>query len=51
MQLNNPLVEHGFCDFYEAGDVRTDDEITLLSVLLGGFPGILENRGHDVAQT
>ena len=49
--LHNALIEHRVRDFHEAGDVRTDNKITRLSVLLRGFPGVLEDRGNDVAQT
>ena len=48
--LHNALVEHGIGDFYEAGDVRAYYEIAGLSVLFGGVPGVLEDRGHDVTQ-
>ena len=37
-QLHDALIEHGVRDFYKSGDVRTNDEITGLSVFVGSFP-------------
>jgi len=37
-QLHDALIEHGVRDFYEPGDVRTNDEIAGLSVFVGSFP-------------
>ena len=37
-QLHDALVEHGVRDFYESGDVRTNDEIARLSVFVRSFP-------------
>ena len=37
-QLHDALIEHGVRDFYESGDVRTNDEIAGLSVFVGSFP-------------
>jgi hypothetical protein len=49
--LHHTLVEHRICNFHESGDVRSNHKITRFSVIGGGFPRILENRRHDVAQT
>src|ERR1051326_6402383 len=51
VQLNNALVEHGIRHFDKSGNVCADDKVTRLTVLLCSFPGILEDRRHDVAQT
>ena len=47
--LNNTLVEHGIGDFHESGYVCADHEIAGLTVLFRSIPGVLKNRGHNVA--
>src|SRR6476620_12253686 len=49
-QLYDALIEHGVRDFYESGDVCTNDKIARLAVFIGSFPCRLEDRRHDVAQ-
>ena len=43
------LVEHGIGDFHESGYVCADHEIAGLTVLFRSFPGVFEDRGHNVA--
>jgi hypothetical protein len=49
-RLHDALVEHGVGNLHEPGDVRANDEITRVAVLVGGFPCVFENRRHNVAQ-
>src|SRR5207249_3982123 len=48
-RLHDTLIQHGVGNFYEAGDVGSDSQISRLSRLRGGFPCVLEDRGHNVA--
>src|SRR5204862_4453413 len=50
-RLHDALVKHRVGDFDEPCDIRTNHKITWFSVLGGGFPRVLENGRHDVAQT
>jgi len=49
--LYNPLIEHRVRYFHEPGDVRANYEVARVSVFFGGFPCVLVDREHDVAQT
>jgi hypothetical protein len=50
-RLHNALIEHCVGHFHESSDVRANHEIAWMPILLGGFPGILVDGKHDVAQT
>jgi len=46
--LNHALVEHGFGDFSETGDVRADDKIAGFAEFACSAVHIVENARHDV---
>src|SRR6266480_625629 len=49
--LHNALIEHRVSHLHEPCDVRANYKIARMPILLGGFPGVLVDREHDMTQT
>ena len=49
-RLANTLLNHGISNLYEASDVSADNEVVLVTVLLGSLGDVLVDGLHDVLE-